>query len=102
MVKGTGLTGALERFNRIAKAVGAPRPGSNHLPLLEVASGDGRVTVLGEELDALHRAGWLTACPDPDVTVIDGGSEFGEVDCDHLWTITPAGRAALAERGGAE
>nr|USU32977.1 hypothetical protein NG677_04540 [Methylobacterium sp. OTU13CASTA1] len=102
MVKGTGLTDALARFARITKRAGAPRPGSNYLPLLEIESDDGTTTVLGEELDALHRAGLLTAAPDPDVVVLDGGQEWGEVELDHLWTITDAGRSALAELGGAE
>lgn len=97
--KAKGLTEALWRFDCIAKSCIAPRPGSNHLPALELISEDGQVAVEGEELDALHRLGWLQANPDPRPIVVEDSDEWGGIDADHLWTITPAGRLALQEAG---
>lgn len=90
---------ALRRFHALGGVFVGPRPGSNHLPDL-CASLDDRPDlplVDGEEMESLFRAGLLAAMPSQaDSHVIAETEDLGGVEADHVWTITEAGRSALA------
>ncbi|WP_157080770.1 hypothetical protein [Methylobacterium variabile] len=90
------LLDALRRFAAIGRPVIGPCPGSNFLPVLEHRSDDDKIRVSGEELERMLRAGLLTAIQDPGSHfVVDDTDEYGGIDADHLWSLSPAGRTAL-------
>lgn len=99
-MKAERLTEALKRFTQVCKTVQAPRPGSNFLPVLYVSNKDESIEVRGEEMEALYRAGMLDAQPDPDVRQVIDSEEYGGIDADYSWFVTPAGRSALAALEG--
>lgn len=73
-----------------------PRPGSNALPAVDLRRPDGQTVICdGEDIEALHRLGLVTADHKPgEGRVIDHPDGY-TIDCDHRWTITDAGRHAL-------
>ncbi|SFF22237.1 hypothetical protein [Methylobacterium sp. yr596] len=95
MKKPSDLIGPLIRFAFCCRSCAAPRPGSNFLPLLALASDDETVFVDGEEMEALYRAGLLLAEPDDNGFVVEETDEYGGIDADYIWRVSPAGRAAL-------
>lgn len=88
---------ALRRFHALGGVVVGPRPGSNLLPEL-CASLDERPSlpgVDGEEMESLYRAGLLSVAPYADSYVLPETEEFGGIEADHLWVVTPEGLAFL-------
>ncbi len=93
----TDLLGPLRRFAQCCNSCIGPRPGSNFLPLLYLGTPDDSVTVDGEDLELLFRAGLLHAEPHNQTDVVQNTEEFGGIEVDHRWSLSAAGRTALAK-----
>ena len=92
------LMDALRRFARCCRSCVAPRPGSNALPLLELRSDDEAVSVDCEDMEAMYRAGLLIAEPEEEEHIVEGSEEYGGIEANYLWRLSPAGRTALGQK----
>lgn len=81
---------ALCAFAALGGACCAPRPGSNVLTEVKFG-GPGKVTVSGQQMEALYRAGYLLAAPGTRSMVLADNDAIGEVRADHEWSVSPAG-----------
>ncbi|MBV5269003.1 MAG: hypothetical protein JZU55_02630 [Afipia sp.] len=80
-----------------------PRPGCNAFPLLQLGDGPSRID--GEQIDAMIRLGYLEAAAASRSETIIGGDagpygEIPDVELMLVYSITPAGRAALTQGRG--